>query len=66
MRRPGEFLGTSKTQDETLDALRGAPGMTPTQLATRLGISRQAAFERLSALASRGLVYANGGRYFAK
>jgi len=62
----GEFTGATSKQDETLDALRSAPGMTPTQVAATFGLQVPSAFERLRGLVSRGLAYSKDGRYFVK
>jgi hypothetical protein len=62
----GVFTGASNVQTETLDALRSANGMTPTQVGATFNIGRQAAYDRLATLLRNGFAYAVGGRYFAR
>lgn len=62
----GEFTGLTSAQTATLNALRVASGLTPSQLAATFGTGRQAAFERLGTLVKRGFAYSKDGQYFAK
>jgi hypothetical protein len=62
----GDYLGISDIQAATLAALRDSGGMTPTQGAQRLGISRQSAMERFVRLVTTDHAYSKAGTYFAK
>jgi len=62
----GKFTGASTVQIETLDALRAANGMTPSQPASTFGVARATAHERLTRLVSSGLAEVKNGRYFAR
>ncbi len=62
----GEFIGINSMQAQTLDAIRGAKGMTPTQLASTFGIRPSSAHARLDRLVREGLVKNEHGCYFAR
>jgi hypothetical protein len=62
----GEFTGLSAVQTATLEELRRAGGMSPTEGARILGISKQSVAQRFGQLVERGVAFSKKGIYYAK